>query len=65
MPGTDETEKMRTGRRGRVRNLVFTDKHISKLSWLSDQRLGISTEFTFLGIVCPVGPLGSAISDKG
>ena len=48
-----------------MRNLVFTDKHISKLSWLSDQRLGITTELTFLGIVCPVGPLGSAISDKG
>lgn len=51
--------------RRRVRNLVFTDKHVSKLSWLSDQRVGITTELTLLGIVCPVGPQGLAISDKG
>lgn len=65
VPGMDETEKMRTDRQGRVGILVLTDKHISKLSWLPDQRLGLTMELTFLGIVCRVGPEGSSISDKG
>lgn len=47
-----------------MRNLVLTDKHISELSWLSDERLGLAAELTFLGIVCPLGPLGTAICDK-
>lgn len=54
-----------SGSRRRVRNLVFTDKHISKLSWLSDQRLGVTTGPTLSHIKCPVVLLGSAISDKG
>lgn len=48
-----------------MRYLVFTDKHISELSWLSDQRLGITTDVTLSGIMCPVGLQGLAISDKG
>lgn len=46
-----------------MKNLVSSDKHVSKLPWLSDQRLGVTTESAFLGIICPVGPLGLAISD--
>lgn len=49
----------------RVRSLVFPDKHVSKLSWLSDQRRGIATDLTLLRIVCPVGLQGLEISDKG
>lgn len=30
-----------------TRNLVFTDKNVSKPPWLSDQRLGGVTEATF------------------